>query len=116
MCKHRIPFRYECELILGGAVFHPDFTIRHPRTGEIYYWEHLGGMDKTKYIHNSFARLETYAYHGIVPSINLITTYETKDHPLSMKNIKDRRGIFFIGKKISQVFSFGVGKEYNENK
>jgi len=88
LCRNQIPFRYECELRLGDTVYHPDFTIRHPRTGQIYYWEHLGRMDKPKYIHNSFTRLESYAYHGIVPSINLITTYETKEFPLSMKEIE----------------------------
>lgn len=88
LCRNQIPFRYECELRLGDTIFHPDFTIRHPRTGEIYYWEHLGGMDKRNYVHSAFTRLEIYADYGIIPSINLITTYETKDYPLSMKSIE----------------------------
>jgi len=88
LCRHQIPFRYECELRLGDIVYHPDFTIRHPRTGEIYYWEHCGRMDKHNYVHKIFTRFETYADYGIIPSINLITTYETKDYPLSMKAIE----------------------------
>ena len=36
LCRNQIPFRYECELRLGDTILHPDFTIRHPRTGEIY--------------------------------------------------------------------------------
>lgn len=88
LCKNQIPFRYECELRLGDIVFYPDFTIRHPRTGKTYYWEHCGRMDKPNYVHKVFTRLETYVDHGIIPSINLITTYETKEYPLSMKAIE----------------------------
>ena len=42
----KIPYRYECELKLGSITLFPDFTIRHPETGEIFYWEHFGMMDK----------------------------------------------------------------------
>ena len=45
-------------------------------------------MDKHNYVHKIFTRFETYADNGIIPSINLITTYETKDYPLSMKSIE----------------------------
>ena len=38
---NKIPFRYECALTLGNKVYYPDFTIRHPKTAEIYYWEHF---------------------------------------------------------------------------
>lgn len=33
-----IPFRYECPIILNGVTIYPDFTIRHPKTGETYYF------------------------------------------------------------------------------
>jgi hypothetical protein len=46
---NQIPYRYECALQLGDLVFYPDFTIRHPATGETYYWEHFGLMDDPKY-------------------------------------------------------------------
>ena len=88
LSNNKIPWRYECELQLGANTYYPDFTILHPKTGEIYYWEHCGRMDKHNYVHNTFTRLEIYTDHGIIPSINLITTYETKDHPLSMKLIE----------------------------
>ena len=80
---NNIPFRYECELVLGSQIIYPDFTIRHPRTGEWYYWEHLGKMDDPNYYKNKFHLLEQYTSHGIVPSINLILTFETKNHPLT---------------------------------
>jgi hypothetical protein len=80
---NNIPFRYECELVLGSQIIYPDFTIRHPQTGECYYWEHLGKMDDPNYYKNKFRLLEQYTSHGIVPSINLILTFETQRHPLT---------------------------------
>lgn len=79
----RIPFRYECALHLGELTLFPDFTIRHPRTGKTYYWEHFGLMDDSSYAKNSCAKLQTYTAYGIIPTINLITTYETREHPLT---------------------------------
>ena len=81
---NKIPFRYECALQLGEITIFPDFTIRHPVTGETFYWEHFGLMDQASYIQKTFSKLELYASHGIIPSVNLLTTYETKENPLSM--------------------------------
>ena len=84
----RIPFRYECALYLGGVVVYPDFTILHPVTDEIYYFEHLGMMDNPDYCAKSYSKLQFYISHGIVPTFNLITTYETKDKPLDMDYVE----------------------------
>ena len=80
---HRIPFRYECALPLSETIVYPDFSIRHPHTGKYYYWEHFGIMDDPSYCKTTFSKLQLYSLHGIIPSVNLITTYETKEHPLS---------------------------------
>lgn len=80
---NQIPFRYECALFLGSSTIYPDFTIRHPHTGKIYYWEHFGRMDDPSYYKNVYPKLLLYNTYNIVPSIQLITTYETKDNPLS---------------------------------
>lgn len=93
---HRIPFRYECILTLGETVFYPDFTIRHPRTGEFYYWEHFGLMDNPAYAQKAFNKLHQYTVHGIIPSIQLITTYETKEHPLTMGKIEETVEQYFL--------------------
>lgn len=85
---NNIPFRYECALRLGDVTLYPDFTIRHPETGEFYYWEHFGLMDDPSYYKNAYSKLQLYTSHGIVPSIKLITTYETKDVPLSSEVIE----------------------------
>ena len=71
-----IPYRYECALSLGGVTLFPDFTIRHPGTGALYYWEHFGLMDDPAYAKNAGSKLSLYAANGIIPSVHLITTYE----------------------------------------
>lgn len=85
---NKIPFRYECALELGEAKVYPDFTIRHPKTGKIYYWEHFGMMDNPEYVQNAFAKQQLYTTYGIVPSHQLITTYETKERPLDSSEIE----------------------------
>lgn len=82
--QNKIPFRYECLLELDDIAIYPDFTIRHPKTGQIYYWEHFGMMDNPTYGKNVCTKLQTYISHGIIPSIQLITTYETKENPLNV--------------------------------
>ena len=85
---YKIPFRYECALQLGDITLFPDFTIMHPKTGELFYWEHFGMMDDSNYCKNMHSKLQLYTSHGIIPSIHLITTYETKSHPLSSTLVK----------------------------
>ncbi len=83
LTEYNIPFRYEAPLSLGPFNIHPDFTIRHPLTGETYYWEHAGKMDDPYYVTNFKDRIERYIKHNIFPGDRLILTYETGDHPLS---------------------------------
>ena len=85
---NKVPFRYECALQLGETIIYPDFTIRHPVSGEVYYWEHFGKMDNPDYCKNVSSKLQLYTSHGIIPSIQLITTYETKRNPLSAETIE----------------------------
>jgi len=85
---NRIPFRYECALQLADSFVYPDFTIRHPVTGEYYYWEHFGLMDQPAYCKSACSKLHLYSSNGIIPTIQLITTYETKEHPLSPDTIE----------------------------
>lgn len=84
----RIPSRYECALQLGETTVYPDFTILHPDTGELFYWEHFGMMDESYYYQKVFPKLQLYTSYGIIPSINLITTFETKRNPLSSEVIE----------------------------
>lgn len=84
---HKIPFRYECSLTFDETTLYPDFTIRHPTTGKIYYWEHFGMMDNPSYIQNAYSKLQIYTNHGIIPNIHLITTFEAKKYPLDVDTI-----------------------------
>lgn len=84
---NNIPFRYECILNLGDRVVFPDFTIRHPLSGEYFFWEHFGMMDKPEYAQKTADKISLYISHGIIPSINLITTYETLDNPINQLKI-----------------------------
>ena len=94
--SNNIPFRYECALYLEDYPIYPDFTIRHPATGETYYWEHFGIMDDPAYAQNAFSKLQLYNSHNIIPSIQLITTYETKEHPLSIEMIQKIVEYYFL--------------------
>lgn len=77
-----IPFRYECALRLGEVIMFPDFTIKHPFTNKIYYWEHFGMMDNPDYVRMACKKIQIYSENGIIPSVNLIMTYETQSNPL----------------------------------
>ena len=82
-----IPFRYECALTINQVTLYPDFTIMHPENGKIYYWEHFGRMDDMGYVRGVCSKIQLYASAGIIPSIQLITTYETKANPLAFEEV-----------------------------
>lgn len=94
--RNQIPFRYECALHLGETTLFPDFTIRHPQTGEIFYWEHFSLMDKPFYYNNAYSKLQFYASYNIIPSINLITTFETREHPLNIEMVEKTVEYYFL--------------------
>lgn len=85
---NKIPFRYECALHLDNTTLYPDFTIRHPHTKAFYYWEHFGLMDNPSYAQNALSKIQLYISNGIIPGRNLITTYETTNHPLDFDVIE----------------------------
>lgn len=93
---NHIPFRYECALQLGPVITYPDFTIRHPQTGKIYYWEHFGLMDNPDYCKNTYSKLQLYSEHRIYPTIQLITTYETKENPLDAEIVEKTVEHYFL--------------------
>ena len=93
---NKIPFRYECALNLGYTTLYPDFTILHPDSGELFYWEHFGMMDDPAYSKHAFSKLQLYANNQIVPGIQLITTYETRQRPLSPETVEKTIQQFFL--------------------
>ncbi len=92
---NKIPFRYECALHLGETVLYPDFTILHPRTLQLYYWEHFGLMDNPSYRQNACSKIQLYSSHEILPSHHLITTFESKDQPLDTEYVRFQIEHFF---------------------
>lgn len=86
--EHRIPFRYEETLELGDIVVHPDFTIIDPVSEKTVYWEHFGIMDDEKYMNSWEQKMRIYIQNGIVPGIQLICTYETKEHPINSMQVQ----------------------------
>lgn len=94
--KYGIPFRYECQYMIGDVELFPDFMIKHPKTGKIILWEHFGAMDKERYRKRTLNKLNLYISHGIIPMIHLITTYETNDTPLDISTIEKIVEEFFL--------------------
>ncbi len=91
---HRIPFRYECALQIEGKNYYPDFTIRHPETGETFYWEHLGLLDNAAYTERAAQKMQIYAKANIYLNKNLILTSEGAGHPLTVQDIE--KSIMYI--------------------
>ncbi len=96
LTMNKIPFRYECCLNLNGISLYPDFTIMHPKSHELFYWEHFGMIDNPTYANNAMSKLHNYISNGIYPNINLITTYETKDKPLDTSTIEALIKLFLL--------------------
>ncbi len=85
--ENKIPYRYECLMLLDAFSCFPDFTILHPRTKETLIWEHFGLMDEESYAQNFSQKMCCYARNGWIPNQNLITTYETRERPLDARQI-----------------------------
>lgn len=93
---NQIPYRYEAALRLKDFTVYPDFTILHPATKEIFYWEHFGMMDNASYCDAACNKLKSYCYNGIYPSMQLITTYETSKNPISSDQIRQLISQYFL--------------------
>lgn len=94
--QNKIPYRYECQMVLNDVEMYPDFMIRHPKTGELYIWEHFGMLDKPEYVRNMHSKMQIFTSNNIMPGINLITTYETKTRPLSYEMVDFLVNYYFL--------------------
>ena len=95
LVTYHIPFRYECKLELDGQTIYPDFTIRHPITGETFYWEHAGMLEDPKYISKHLYTLRFFLINGLIPDFNVIFTYESDSHPFNIQIAEDKIREFF---------------------
>ena len=82
-----LPTRYEQVIHIDGYNLAPDFTIRRA-DGKIFYWEHEGLTNETKYLERQIKKSQIYASAGIVPWDNLIVTYDTADGNIDLRIIK----------------------------
>lgn len=81
-----ILFHYEEQLHFSDQDAYPDFYI--PITVlEKYAWEHFGAMDNSNYLNRTRGKILTYLDHQMFPGINMITTYETKQNPLTEEQV-----------------------------
>lgn len=96
LTRHNIPYRYEYPLTLHAAdkavskttlTFYPDFLCLNKRTRAEFYWEHFGLMDSPEYVNNATNKLRIYAENKIFPGKNLILTMETKEEPLTPRQL-----------------------------
>lgn len=93
---NRIPFHYEEALHLGKRVIYPDFTIRHPVTGQAYYWEHFGMMDNENYAQAAFQKMQLYNINGIMLSDTLLATFESEESPLKSNIVENMIQQYFL--------------------
>lgn len=91
-----IPFRYEPAFELEGMVVYPDFLIIHPKTEEMYIWEHFGIMDNPEYAHNAFRKMEHYNNAGYRPDEKLIMTFESNINPFSYEKAEEIVWKYFL--------------------
>jgi len=89
LVKNRIPNRYEWEHLINGTSYPIDFTIRHPKTGKYYYWEHFGKMDDPSYCMKIGPKLRDFESVGIFPDVNLIMTLESKQFPMNISQLEE---------------------------
>ena len=80
-------FKYEAPCVLPGVTRYPDFTVLHPRTGELVYIEFCGLMHRAGYREDMAEKLEEYARGGIYLGVNLfiITELPTRDLDLEAR-------------------------------
>ncbi len=84
-----IPYDYEQVVLLGSREKrYPDFTILNVRTGKVYIWEHMGSMDNEDYREKNLRKIETYQENGYYTGENLILTFETKNKPLNVRQVR----------------------------
>ena len=74
---------------------HPDFTIRHPKTGKFFYWEHFGTIEKGGYLEMALSKIRIYISNGLIPGENFIMTFETQNYPLTPQKIKEIIELYF---------------------
>ena len=92
--NNNVPYRYEFPLVIEReegeedyCKFYPDFYCLNVRTRQEYAWEHLGMMDDAEYSERAVEKLALYYANGYFPGKNLIITMESRNAPISSREI-----------------------------
>ena len=73
--NYGLPYRYDTVIKIYGKEVSPDFIIRNPYTGRSFIWEHFGAFHEEKYEESMNKKMDLYLRKGLIPSVNLISTY-----------------------------------------
>ena len=82
-----IPYKYECPIIVGNRVIHPDFTILRRSDRKEVYYEHCGKMDDPQYVKNNLPRINEFILGGYSLGDRLFLSFETSATPLDVRVI-----------------------------
>lgn len=86
--SYGIEFKYEVTLKHGFRKMFPDFVVKRPKDGKIFFWEHAGVTGKDEYVKDLHAKLDDYHAEGINLWDNLIVTFDKPDGSLDMDTIE----------------------------
>ena len=84
-----IPYKYECPVLIGNEIIHPDLTILRLSDRKILYHEHCGKMGDPDYVEGMVSRVNKYAGDGIFLGDRLFLTFESADQPLDISWLDD---------------------------
>ena len=80
-----VPYKYECPILVGNEIIHPDFSILRIRDRKILYLEHNGKVGDQQYADDMVDRINKYEAAGIHQGDRLFLTYETANRPLDVR-------------------------------
>lgn len=92
---NKIPYKYECPIMVKNEIIHPDFTILRISDRKILYLEHCGKMDDPKYAEDMVIRHNNYGMEGIIPGDRLFYTFETSKTPLDVRVLDQMINVLF---------------------
>ena len=83
-------YRYERTIrCQDDTIRSPDFTILDSGSGKLYFWEHMGMMERPDYIRTQCEKMNSYSVTGIIPGDNLIITI-ADDRRLDVREFTDQ--------------------------
>ena len=86
--REKIPYHYECPIFLNGyGEVYPDFTVLNVKNRKEFYWEHMGMMEDPIYAEKAMKKIRTYEQNGYYVGRDLILTFESKNVPISQKQV-----------------------------